>query len=94
MFPDAFLGPKVGEYQAEALGIALCPFEVVVERPYEIAAQVDALGDRRVGGGEVTSQVLDALGVADLAARVDVVVKGGTVLGYVDRDVPIVAADA
>jgi len=72
---------------AEALGVAEGPFQVVEERPDEVAADVDSGLDRGAEGGDVVAQVTDAEGVVDRfvdgARRV---VERGAVFGDVDRD--------
>jgi hypothetical protein len=42
---------------AEALRVSERPLEVVEQRPAEVAAQVDAVGDRALAGGEMLAQV-------------------------------------
>src|SRR6266516_6095378 len=77
----ALLGGVVNVDQAEALGVALFPLEVVQQRPDEVAAQVHPGGDGALRRAEVAIQEADAVGIVDLALRVGVVVEGGAVLG-------------
>ncbi len=49
----------VDVHQAEALGEAVGPFEVVEQRPGEVAADVGALPDRVVHGAQMLAQVVD-----------------------------------
>ena len=51
--------------QPEALAVAVAPLEVVHQRPHEVAAQVDAVGDRPVRGAEVAVEVRDPIRVGD-----------------------------
>src|SRR2546429_6344022 len=46
---------------AEAAAVAFRPFEVVDERPDEIAAQFCTGGERAAGGGEVLAPISDAI---------------------------------
>src|SRR5690606_30393134 len=56
----AHLRVVVDVHDPEALAVSVAPLEVVEQRPHEVAAQVDTLAHRPVGGGEVASQVVDA----------------------------------
>src|SRR5207253_2287719 len=67
LFEDASLGEVVDIDQAEALRVAVCPLEVVHQRPDEVAAQIDACLYRGMGGSEVCIQERDPLRVVDLA---------------------------
>src|SRR6202035_28889 len=70
---------------AEALGEAQAPLQVVEERPGEVAADVDAQGDGPADGLDVLAEVVDAERIVDLAAdRRRRVVEGGAVLGDVE----------
>ena len=57
------------------------PLEVVQQRPHEVAAHVDAGGDRAAYGGDVAVEVGDPVGVADPPVRVDLVGVRRAVLG-------------
>src|SRR3954449_534928 len=46
----AVASARVDVHEAEADGVAVLPFEVVEQRPVEVAADVGALLDRRVEG--------------------------------------------
>ena len=50
----------VDVHDAEALRIAERPFEIVEQRPGEVAAHVGALADRVVHGAQMLAQVVDA----------------------------------
>src|SRR5215212_2215291 len=91
---DAPLGAVVHEDDAEALGIALGPLEVVQQRPHHVAAEVHTLLHRVVGGAEVGVEVGDPLLVVHLALRIDVVVDGTSVLCNVDGDVHVLLVQA
>jgi hypothetical protein len=78
----------------EALVVALFPFEVVHERPHAVAAHVDAVAHGAGDGGEMALQVGGPLGILDMAVHGGRVVEGGAVLGDVDRQRPVVAAQA
>src|SRR6516164_7841196 len=51
--PGAPLGGEVDVHQAEALGVALAPLEVVEQGPREVAAQIHAAANRLVGREQV-----------------------------------------
>src|SRR5881392_3585672 len=59
---------------AEPLGIAVLPFEVVEQRPDVVAADVDAGRERRLHGVEMTGDVLDAARVLHCGCAVQPVV--------------------
>ena len=63
----ALEGLEVDVDEPEALGVAERPLEVVQQRPHEVAAQVDAVGDRAVRGAEVRVEVVDADRIVDVA---------------------------
>src|SRR3954466_5471416 len=54
------LGRVVHVDEAEALGVAVLPLEVVENPPGEVAADVDAVGDRPRQRAQVRLQVVDA----------------------------------
>src|SRR5215208_485192 len=90
----ALLGGEVDVDDAEALGVAVAPLEVVEEGPGEVAAEVDAGLDRAAGGAQVVAVVGDAQRVVDRAAvGRGRVVEGGAVLGDVERDAAVAARD-
>ena len=74
--------------EAEALGEAVGPLEVVEQRPDEVAAHVDAGVDGVEHGAQMAAEVGDPLRVPDLAVGVDVVVARHPVLEDVDRRGP------
>ena len=94
LLQDAVLSPVVGVHDAEALAVTVRPLEIVEQGPHEVPAEVDSTADRRVDRGEVAPQVLNALGVPHGPCRIDVVVEGGAVLGYVHRHFAVVPPDA
>ena len=57
------LGGEVDVHDAEALGVAQGPLEVVEQRPDEVAAQVDPVADGAVRGVQVGVEVADPLRV-------------------------------
>src|SRR5215468_9592621 len=69
---------------AEAAAVAFRPFEVIDERPDEIAAQFDTCGERAAGGGEVLAQISDAVVVVHGAVRRERIVVASAVLGHVE----------
>src|SRR3954447_15375573 len=75
------LGRVVDVDDAEALGVAVLPLEVVQQRPHVVAADVDPVGDRGGQRGDVVLQVGDAPRVLQLAVRDLAVLEGGAVLG-------------
>ena len=46
-------------HQAESFGEAVRPFEVVEQRPREVAADVRTLANRVVNGAQMLAQVVD-----------------------------------
>src|SRR3954470_13917729 len=86
------LGVEVDMDDAEALVVALLPFEVVQQRPHAIAAHVDAVGHRTGHGREVALQIGGPLGVLDVPVGGRRVVEGRAVLGDVDGQRLVVAA--
>src|SRR5690606_14671284 len=81
VLPGALTGGVVDVDEAEALGVAVGPFEVVQQRPREVPADVGARLDGPFHGGDVVAQVRDAPLVADAAVAVHRVVERGAVLG-------------
>src|SRR5206468_3830389 len=79
---------------AEALGVAEGPFEIVEERPDEVAADVDSRRDRVGNGGDVIAQVLHAQRILDDAVDgARWIVERGAVLGDVNRDRAVAFAE-
>jgi len=62
-----------------------CPFEVVQQRPDEVAGEVDAVVDRAPCRVEVTFQIVQSLEIVHTALGVDVVVGRAAVLGDIQR---------
>src|SRR3954454_23961862 len=87
------LGRVVHVDEAEALGVAVLPLEVVEHRPGEVAPDVDAVGDRAGQRAQVRLEVLDAPRVLQRPVDDRPVLERGAVLGDVDRDVAVVATD-
>src|SRR2546430_9444452 len=79
---------------AEAAAVAFRPFEVVEQRPDEIAAQFCTLGERAAGGGEVLAQISDAVVVVYGAVRRQRIVVASAVLGHVEVRVAVAVAQA
>src|SRR5258708_11678354 len=73
--------------EAEAFAEAEAPFEIVEQRPDEIAANVDSGRDGVEYRAEIATKIFDALAVMDLAVARHLVGKGGAVFGDVDRQV-------
>src|SRR3712207_9234049 len=65
---QACLRRVVDVHDAEPLGVPLRPFIVVHQRPHEVSPEVNTAGQCIVAGAEVPVQVLDAIGVVNLAA--------------------------
>ena len=84
VFGGAFLGFKIDVDDAEPLGVALGPLEVVDQRPDVVAVDRDAGLDGAVDLGEVGPDVIEAAHVLDLAVGGNGIVEAGPVLGYVD----------
>ena len=64
----AFLRGEIDVDDAEALGKAERPFEIVEQRPDQIAPDVGARVDRGVDGAEVPLEIVDAERVVDAPA--------------------------
>src|SRR6266478_722539 len=79
---------------AEAAAVAFRPFEVVEQRPDEIAAQLCTGGERAAGGGEVLAQISDAIVVVYGAVRRQRIVVASAVLGHVEVRVAVAVAQA
>src|SRR5208283_253696 len=79
---------------AEPPAIALGPFEIVQKRPDEVAAQLDAIGERAARGGKMIAQIGDTVVVVHGAIRRDRIVVAGTVLGHVDFRIAVTVAQA
>src|SRR6478735_12056689 len=88
----ALLGGVVDAHDAEALVVAVLPFEVVQQRPRVVALDVDA----RAGRGHERFQVLAQEGhprrVLDHAVDELLVVEGCAVLGDPDLQIAVVGA--
>src|SRR5580765_4213365 len=74
---DPALRREVDEHDAEALGVAVLPLEVVEERPDVVAADVHSQLAGALERLDVPCDVLDAPLVLDHVAAVEVVVEGG-----------------
>src|SRR6266542_4446573 len=90
VLPGPPLRPVVDVHDAETLGIAISPFEVVQQRPDEVAANVHALAQRLVRRRQMRAQVRDPLRVVHGAVGGVLVGIGGTVLGDQQRYVAVV----
>ena len=64
-----------------------------MQRPDEIAAQVGPGGDRRLDRVHVVAQVVDPARIVDGPVGSRLVVEGDPVLGDVDRDGRVLAAE-
>src|SRR3954454_12616749 len=84
---DAPLRRVVDVDEAEALGVAVLPLEVVEHRPGEVAPHVDPVGDRLRQRAEVRPQVLDAPRVLQGPVHHGPVLERRAVLRDVDGDV-------
>ena len=84
VFGGAFLGLKIDVDDAEPLGVALAPLEVVDQRPDIVAVDRDAGLDGAVDLGEVVPDVFEAARVLDLAVGGNGIGEAGSVLGYID----------
>ena len=84
VFGRAFLGLKIDVDDAEPLGVALAPLEVVDQRPDIVAVDRDAGLDGAVDLGEVVPDVFEAARVLDLAVGGNGIGEAGSVLGYID----------
>src|SRR6266478_8845863 len=60
---------EVYVHNPKALGIAERPLEIVEERPYEVAAQIDAALHGGVDRLDMLAQIVDAQGVLDAIGR-------------------------
>src|SRR4051812_10218672 len=87
---DAPLGRVVDVDEAEALGVAVLPLEVVEHRPGEVAPDVDPVGDRPRQRTKVRLQIVDAPRVLQRAVDDRAVLERRAVLGDVDRHVAVV----
>src|SRR5947207_1751079 len=81
----ALLSAEIHVGEAESLGIAFGPFEIVEQAPVMIGANVDAVEHGAAEGMEVTAQELDAPVVSDAAVLVRAVEIGAAVLGDFER---------
>src|ERR1039458_7853419 len=90
---DARTARVVDPDEAESLRESVPPFEVVEQRPDDVAANVDTGGDRIEDGAEMTLEVGDALRVAHLAVGGDIVVERHAILQDVERRGRVVVAD-
>src|SRR5207302_10524983 len=77
--------------EAEALAEAEAPFEIVEQRPDEIALHVDTRRNRIHYRAEIAAQIFDPLAVMDPAVAGHGVLEGGAVLGDVDRQLAGIA---
>ena len=66
---------------AEAVGIALCPLEIIHKGPEEIAADICALGCRSFQREQIAVEKINAVWVVDLAVQRNRVVRGHSVFG-------------
>src|SRR3954467_8330972 len=78
-------GGVVAVDEAEALFVALGPFEVVDEGPVEVALDGGAAVNRPLELAEVALGEVDARRVVDVAVERDAVGRGDAVLGDDDR---------
>ena len=94
VFQVALLGFVIHPDNAEALGIAVGPFEVVEQGPDEISGQGDAGLDGAVGRSKVGPQIVDAMLVGDAAFFIGRGGVAGAVLGDVELGRLVVEVDA
>src|SRR5215467_9485864 len=89
---ERVLGPpvecrKIDVDEAEPSAVAERPFEIIEQRPYEIAAHRHAGGDGVKHRTQITSQIGDPLLVANPPFGVDLIGKSGSVFENIDRQV-------
>src|SRR5262245_20138461 len=77
---------------AEAAAVAFRPFEVVDERPDEIAAQFYTGGECAARGGEVLAQIGDAIVVVHDAIRRERIVVASAVLRHIEVRIAVAVA--
>src|SRR5215207_11215760 len=82
----ALAGREIAPDNPESLREAETPLEVVEQRPDQVAAQIDTVGDRAVAHLEMALDVDESLPIDDAAVRTrGLVVVAGPVLGHVQR---------
>jgi len=79
------LSGEIDVNQPEALGIAVGPFQIVQQRPGEIAAQVDAAAPGRQRRAQMVAQVALAQGVGDFPVGLGRIVERRAVFGDLQR---------
>src|SRR5215471_21117408 len=89
---ERVLGPpverrKIDMDEAEPSAVAVRPFEIVEQRPHEIAAHRHAGGDGVEHRTQITAQIGDPLLVANPPICVRAVGKGSAVLEDIDRQI-------
>jgi hypothetical protein len=85
---------EVDADNAEAPAVALRPFEIVEQRPDEIAAQIDAGGNGALRRSEVVVDIGGALGIVNRAVAGNNVFVTSAILGDVDFRLVVARADA
>src|SRR4051795_12474985 len=83
-FRGALLGCEVYIGDAEALGEAVAPLEVVEEAPKEVSLHGDSFRHAAMELAEVVAQVKNTVGIEDAAVGSEDVVGGVAVFGDVD----------
>src|SRR5208282_2262670 len=71
--------------EPEAIRVARAPFEIVEQRPDEIAAYVRTFPECRPHRADVGFEIGDAVAIDDFAALVGLVLAAAAVLGDIDR---------
>src|SRR3954451_12523361 len=79
------LGRVVDVDEAEALGVAVLPLEVVEHRPREVAADVDPVGQRPRQRAQMGLEIVHAARVLERPVHHRSVLERRAVLGDVDR---------
>src|SRR6266446_4846172 len=75
------LCPVIDIDDAEALGVAECPFEIIQEGPDEVPPQINALLNGRGGSPEMRIEIGNPFHVIALALRINVIVERHTIFG-------------
>src|ERR1700730_1536979 len=89
VFQAALKGPIVNIDQAKSLAVAVRPFKIVEQRPYEIPMHRDAGCDCFEHGAKIVAKIRDPLRVAHSTIGIESISEGGTILGYVNRQATV-----
>src|SRR2546428_12887534 len=81
LFGNTRLRPVIDIDDAEALGVAKCPFEIIQEGPDEVPPQINTLLNGSRGSPEMRIEIGNPFHVIALTLGINVIVESYTIFG-------------